>query len=191
MSDGAAKTTAQVMADVLAAYGVSRLYGLPGGGSNLEMIDACADLGIPYVLAHTECAAGIMAATDGNLGNRPGVVCTGLGPGATAGTTEDRFLGGLASLDGLPRCWPTAAPPSVSPPAGMPEALAPLLLLAKPLCPMSFPLRLPTDGPATSGRAFERRGGTLVAQSVAAAVVPGPAIEVPEEHCGQKKSEDR
>ena len=95
---GAGKTTAQVMADVLAAYGVARLFGLPGGGSNLEMIDSCAALGIDYVLAHTECAAGIMAATDGNIGNRPGVVCTGLGPGAAAVTNAVAY----ASLDRSP-----------------------------------------------------------------------------------------
>ena len=95
---GAGKTTAQVMADVLHAYGVARLFGLPGGGSNLEMIDACAALGIDYVLAHTECAAGIMAATDGNIGKRPGVVCTGLGPGATAVTNAVAY----AALDRSP-----------------------------------------------------------------------------------------
>ena len=97
-SGAGTRNTAQVIADVLKAYGVARIFGLPGGGSNLEVIDACAELGMDYVLAHTEAAAGIMAAATADLGGRPGVVCTGLGPGAASVTNGVAY----AALDRAP-----------------------------------------------------------------------------------------
>lgn len=77
-------TVAGVIADALARRGVPRLFGIPGGGSSLELIDACAARGIDYVLTHTEAAAAIMASVTGELTGTPGVVSTGLGPGASA-----------------------------------------------------------------------------------------------------------
>jgi len=78
------KTVAEAVAATLKGYGVKRMFGVPGGGSNLEVIDACAALGIDYVLTHTETAAALMAAATGELTGTPGVVMTGLGPGAAS-----------------------------------------------------------------------------------------------------------
>lgn len=102
MASGAARggraTVAETIADVLAAHGVKRIFGVPGGGSNLEIIDACAARGVAFVLAHTETGAAIMAAATGELGGAPGVVVTGLGPGAAAAANGLAY----AALDRAP-----------------------------------------------------------------------------------------
>ena len=95
---GRSATVAEVVADALRAYGVPRVFGVPGGGSNLEIIEACAARGIDYVLTHTETAAAIMASVTGELTGTPGVVATGLGPGAAAAVNGVAY----ASLDRAP-----------------------------------------------------------------------------------------
>jgi acetolactate synthase-1/2/3 large subunit len=70
----------------LRGRGVRRMFGLPGGGSSLDLIQAGAEQGIEFVLTRSETAAAIMAATTGELSGAPGVVLTGLGPGAAAVT---------------------------------------------------------------------------------------------------------
>ncbi len=97
-SGGGRATVAETIADVLAAHGVKRIFGVPGGGSNLEIIDACAARGVDFVLAHTETGAAIMAAATGELGGAPGVVVTGLGPGAAAAANGLAY----AALDRAP-----------------------------------------------------------------------------------------
>ena len=62
------------------------MFGVPGGGSSLDLIQAGADQGIDFVLARTETAAAIMATATAELTGAPGVVLTGLGPGAAAVT---------------------------------------------------------------------------------------------------------
>lgn len=98
VAETVAGTVAGTVADVLRQYGVARVFGVPGGGSNLEIIDACAARGIDYVLAHTETAAAIMAAVTGELTGAPGVVATGLGPGAAAAVNGVAY----AALDRAP-----------------------------------------------------------------------------------------
>jgi len=60
------------------------MFGVPGGGSSLDLIDAAADRGIEFVLCRTETAAAIMAAVTGELTGVPGIVLTGIGPGAAS-----------------------------------------------------------------------------------------------------------
>lgn len=69
------------------AAGVSRLFGVPGGGSNLEVLEAARARGLPFVLCHQESAAAIMAAVTGELTGRPGAVLSTLGPGVTQSAT--------------------------------------------------------------------------------------------------------
>ncbi len=64
--------------------GVKRMFGIPGGGSSLDVIDAGARAGIDFVLARTETAAAFMAAVTAELTGAPGVVLTGIGPGAAS-----------------------------------------------------------------------------------------------------------
>ena len=77
-------TLAEHVVDALAGHGVRRLFGIPGGGSSLDLIDAADTAGIDFVLARTETAAAIMAAVTGELTGTPGVVLTGIGPGAAS-----------------------------------------------------------------------------------------------------------
>ena len=68
----------------LSAHGVKRIFGVPGGGSSLALIDAAAEVGIEFILCRTETAAAFMAAVTGELSGVPGVVLTGIGPGAAS-----------------------------------------------------------------------------------------------------------
>jgi acetolactate synthase I/II/III large subunit len=80
-------TVAELLVDGLAAAGVSRIFGVPGGGSNLEVAEAARERGVPFVLCHQEWAAAIMAAVTGELTGCPGAVLSALGPGVTACAT--------------------------------------------------------------------------------------------------------
>lgn len=77
--------------------GVRRIFGMPGGGPNLDMIGGAEELGIDFVLAHGENAACIMASTYGRLTRTPGVAVVTRGPGLTSSSnglaqaTLDRF----------------------------------------------------------------------------------------------------
>jgi len=67
-------TVADVLIEGLRRAGVQRLFGVPGGGSNLELLEAARAQGLPFVLCHQEWAACIMAAVTGELTGRPGAV---------------------------------------------------------------------------------------------------------------------
>ena len=68
-------------AAALHAAGVTALFGVPGGGPSLELIDACESRGIPFHLTAHEAAGAIMAATYGRLSGVPGVAIAIKGPG--------------------------------------------------------------------------------------------------------------
>ena len=76
-------TVADLIVDGLVRAEVPRLFGVPGGGSNLEVLEAARVRGLPFVLCHQEWAACIMAAVTGELTGRPGAVLSTLGPGST------------------------------------------------------------------------------------------------------------
>ena len=78
------QTLAQGLAAACRARGVRRAFGVPGGASSLDVIDAFAADGIDFVLTHGETAAALMAAVTAELGGAPGVVLTGVGPGAAS-----------------------------------------------------------------------------------------------------------
>jgi acetolactate synthase-1/2/3 large subunit len=80
-------TVADVIVTGLQEAGVPRLFGVPGGGSNLDLIEAARRRGLPFVLCHHEWAACIMAAVTGELTGRPGAALSALGPGVTASAT--------------------------------------------------------------------------------------------------------
>ena len=60
-------SVAQALIDALALQGVKRVYGLPGGGSSLDLIDAAGRRGLDFVLARHEGAAVMMAAAEAEL----------------------------------------------------------------------------------------------------------------------------
>src|SRR5262249_29507698 len=74
-------TVAAATAHALAAAGIDRVFGLPGG-EVLVLIDELRRAGVDFVLMRHEANAGIAAAVSGNRRPRPGVVRTTLGPGA-------------------------------------------------------------------------------------------------------------
>lgn len=77
-------STAAGLAEGLRAADVRRLFGVPGGGPNLEVIGAAAERGIGFTLAHGESAACVMAATFGLLNGTAGVAMVTRGPGLTS-----------------------------------------------------------------------------------------------------------
>lgn len=72
------------LADALSAAGTTMIFGVPGGGSNLDVIGACAAAGIEFVLVHTETAAAVMAGVVGELTGTPGACVVTRGPGAAS-----------------------------------------------------------------------------------------------------------
>lgn len=68
----------------LKTQGVKRIFGIPGGGSSLALIEAAGKADIDFILTRTETAAAFMAAVTGEGTGTPGVLLTGVGPGATS-----------------------------------------------------------------------------------------------------------
>ncbi len=77
-------TEADRIAAAAAAAGATAGFGVPGGGSNLEVIGALERRGIPFTLMHGETAAVIAAGVAGELTGRPGIAICTRGPGLTA-----------------------------------------------------------------------------------------------------------
>jgi len=81
MTDAIAATAAEAIIAAFAAAGTRRLYGVPGGGSSLDLIAAAKARGLDFVLARHETAAVIMAAAEAELSGRPGLALCTRGPG--------------------------------------------------------------------------------------------------------------
>jgi acetolactate synthase-1/2/3 large subunit len=77
-------TNADRIIGMLRDAGVSRLFGMPGGGSPADLIAAAGRAGFPFTLAHAETAAAFMAAAQAEITGRPGVCVATLGPGAAS-----------------------------------------------------------------------------------------------------------
>ena len=72
------------IATALAGAGTAYVFGVPGGGANLRLIDACERAGLSFVLCHGETAGALMAATYAELTGRPGACLATRGPGAAS-----------------------------------------------------------------------------------------------------------
>lgn len=77
-------SVAAFLAETLSGVGVRYLFGIPGGGSSLDVIAAASERSLDFVLTGTETAGGIMAAVVAELTGTPGVLLTGIGPGAAS-----------------------------------------------------------------------------------------------------------
>jgi acetolactate synthase-1/2/3 large subunit len=77
------KVEAEV-ASALKRHGVRYLFGIPGGGTSIDLMEACRKEGIPFVLAQHETSAGMMAIVCGELTGSTGVCVSIMGPGAIA-----------------------------------------------------------------------------------------------------------
>jgi acetolactate synthase-1/2/3 large subunit len=75
------RNVAEAVVAELARRGTRRIWGVPGGGSSLDIIDAAPRHGLSFVLARHETAAAIMAMADAELTGAPGAALTTKGPG--------------------------------------------------------------------------------------------------------------
>ena len=91
-------TVAEALADAFSRHGVRRLFGVPGGGSSLDVIQACAARGIDFVLTRSESAAVMMAGATAELSGGIGVALTTKGPGLANAANGVAY----ASLDRAP-----------------------------------------------------------------------------------------
>ena len=82
----------------LARAGTRLIFGVPGGGPNLDVVGAAEAAGLRFVLAHGETAATIMAATSADLTGVPGAVVVTRGPGLASAVNGIAH----AALDRLP-----------------------------------------------------------------------------------------
>jgi acetolactate synthase I/II/III large subunit len=89
---------AAAIVGALSAAGTRVLFGVPGGGQNLDVVGAAAEAGLRFVLAHGETAATIMAATCADLTGVPGAVVVTRGPGLASAANGIAH----ATLDRLP-----------------------------------------------------------------------------------------
>ena len=64
--------------------GVRALFGVPGGGGNLDLIEAAGRSALPFVLTATETGAALAAMAQAEITGRPGACLTTLGPGAAS-----------------------------------------------------------------------------------------------------------
>ena len=75
---------ADYLIDRMRAAGVRTLFGLPGGGGNLDLIQAAGRAGLPFVLTTTETGSAIGAIAQSEITGAPGACITTLGPGAAS-----------------------------------------------------------------------------------------------------------
>ena len=71
------------LANSISEVGISSAFGIPGGGTSLELIDCLYEANIPFFRTHHEGAAAIMAGTIGRLSGKPGLALSIKGPGLT------------------------------------------------------------------------------------------------------------
>ena len=88
----------QKLAAQIAAYGIPFVFGIPGSGPSLDLIDALEKKGVAFHLTHFEGSAALMAGAVGRLSGRSGVAVSIKGPGLA------NMLPGLAAcrLDAFP-----------------------------------------------------------------------------------------
>jgi acetolactate synthase-1/2/3 large subunit len=72
------------LVSALAAAGTTVVFGLPGGGSNLDVVGATEQAGLRFVLTHTETAAALMAGVTAELTGVPSACLVTRGPGVAS-----------------------------------------------------------------------------------------------------------
>ena len=98
MEASTAPAAAEAIVAALVQAGTRLMFGVPGGGPNLDVVGAAEAAGIRFVLAHGETAATIMAATSADLTGAPGSVVVTRGPGLASAVNGIAH----AALDRLP-----------------------------------------------------------------------------------------
>jgi len=91
-------TVAELLVAAIAAAGAKRIFGIPGGGSSLDIIEAASNCGVDFVLTRTESAAVMMAGVAAELSGKLGVALMTKGPGVANAANGVAY----ASLDRSP-----------------------------------------------------------------------------------------
>ncbi len=73
----------ELIATMLKREGVQYIFGIPGGGGTIDLLDATERAGIRFVLNTHETAAAMMGCVVGELTGTPGIVVTAISPGIT------------------------------------------------------------------------------------------------------------
>ncbi len=73
----------ELIAAMLRRERVRHVFGIPGGGGTIDLLDATEKAGIRFVLTAHETAAAMMGCVIGELTGTPGVVVTAISPGVT------------------------------------------------------------------------------------------------------------
>lgn len=77
-------SVADLIVSRLRAAGVRMIFGVPGGGSNLDLIEAAGRAGLPFVLTATETAGALAAMAQAEITGGCGACLTTLGPGVSS-----------------------------------------------------------------------------------------------------------
>ena len=77
-------SVADLIVSRLRDAGVSTIFGVPGGGSNLDLIAAAGHASLPFVLTSTETGGALAAAAQAEVTGRPAACLTTLGPGVAS-----------------------------------------------------------------------------------------------------------
>ena len=109
------RTVGEAFADALKRGGVPCVFGIPGGGSAIDLIEACRKVEIPFVLVQHETTAAMSAIVAGELTGSCGVCMSIMGPGAAnlAGGASFGLWERHAVLS-LTESYPTAQAPRMS-----------------------------------------------------------------------------
>ena len=93
-------TTAEVVVGCLESLGTHRIFGVPGEGSSLDLIEAARVRHMDFVATQHAAAAAIMAATEGDLAGLPGTCLVGPNSGVAgaAAAVGQAFLQRLPLL---------------------------------------------------------------------------------------------
>ena len=75
-------STAENVALSLYENKIKYIFGMPGGGSSIDLIEECTKKGLKFVLTQHETTAALMAIVYGQLTNTTGVSLSIMGPGA-------------------------------------------------------------------------------------------------------------
>ena len=101
------RTTVDAVAEFLAVAGIQRMYGVPGTGSSLDVIEATAPQRDRVCFDPSSGSRDSMAATDGDLSDRPGVRLVPQGSGLAGAVSALA----LAHLDRAPLIALSECPP--------------------------------------------------------------------------------
>ena len=108
-------TVGDAFARALRRGGVPYVFGIPGGGSAIDLIEACRRVDIPFVLVQHETTAAMSAIVAGELTGSCGVCMSIMGPGAA------NLVGGASfglwerhAILSLTESYPTVQAPGMS-----------------------------------------------------------------------------